>query len=158
MATEIERKFLLSALPEWLEECPSERIEQGYLALEAEGEVRVRAAGDARRLTVKRGGGRSREEVEIELDPEQFDALWPLTGGRRIYKRRYRRRVDEGLFEIDVYEGGLEGMAVVEMEFESTDAADRFQAPEWVGAEVTGDPGYANRALATDGDPRDGVA
>lgn len=156
MATEIERKFLLSAVPAWLGECDSERIEQGYLALEPDLEVRVRAAGEARRLTVKRGGGRSREEVEIEIDPEQFDALWPLTEGRRVHKRRYRRPVDEGLFEIDVYEGGLEGMVVVEIEFESTDAADRFEAPQWVGEEVTGDPRYANRALATDGDPRDG--
>ena len=94
--------------------------------------------------------------VEIELEAEQFDALWPLTEGRRVRKRRYRRRVDEGLFEIDVYEGGLEGMAVVEMEFESPEAADRFEAPQWVGEEVTGDARYANRALAVDGSPDGG--
>lgn len=153
MATEIERKFLLSALPGWLAECDSERIEQGYLALEEDVEVRVRAAGGSRRLTVKRGGGRSREEVEIELDEEQFDALWPLTEGRRVAKRRYRRQVEDGVFEIDVYEGELEGMAVVEMEFDSEETADRFRAPAWTGDEVTGAPGYANRSLAVDGAP-----
>lgn len=153
MATEIERKFLLSELPDWLGECRSERIEQGYLALEAGVEVRLRAAGDARRLTVKRGDGRSREEVEVELGREQFDELWPLTSGRRVLKRRHFRPIDGGTFEIDVFEGDLEGIAVVEMEFDSEEAADAFAPPEWVGAEVTGDARYANRRLAVAGRP-----
>ena len=153
MATEIERKFLLAELPDWLGECDSEHVEQGYVALEEGAEVRVRAAGDARRLTVKRGGGRSREEVEIELEAEQFEALWPLTEGRRVLKRRHFRAAAEGTFEIDVYEGGLAGLAVAEIEFDSEQAAERFEPPGWLGAEVTGDQRYANRTLAVDGAP-----
>lgn len=153
MGTEIERKFLITELPEWLGECESRRIEQGYLALEEDGEVRLRAAGNDRLLTVKRGSGRSREEAEVELGAEPFDALWPLTTGRRVVKCRYLRPVEEGTFEIDVYEGELEGIAVVEMEFESEIDADGFSPPAWVGVEVTGDARYANRSLAVDGPP-----
>jgi CYTH domain-containing protein len=150
---EIERKFLLAELPEWLGECESKRIEQGYLALEEGVEVRLRAAGEAHRLTVKRGAGRTREEVEVELDRDRFDALWPLTEGRRVVKRRHLRPVEGGVFEIDVYEGDLDGLAVVEIEFGSEEAADGFSPPEWVGAEVTDDARFANRALAVAGAP-----
>jgi adenylate cyclase len=151
---EIERKFLPAELPEWLGECESVRIEQGYLALEEGVEVRLRAAGEDRRLTVKRGAGRSREEVEVELDRDRFDALWPLTEGRRVVKRRYLRPAGDGVFEIDVYEDDLDGLAVVEIEFASEEAADRFRPPDWVGAEVTGDARFANRALAVAGAPK----
>ena len=58
--------------------CPSRRtcagrrpiaIEQGYLSLGADGEVRLRRRGERLLLTVKRGEGLSRDEAEIELDP-----------------------------------------------------------------------------------------
>jgi adenylate cyclase len=91
MGIEIERKFLLAEAPGWLHEHEAVRIEQGYLAIEeGEGaEVRVRRKGDDAVLTVKRGMGRTREEVEIDLSAEQLEALWPLTEGRRIAKTRY---------------------------------------------------------------------
>ena len=55
-------------------------------------EVRLRRRDGERVLTVKRGSGRTRTEEEIELEPEQFDALWPLTEGRRV--RRSANRAD----------------------------------------------------------------
>jgi CYTH domain-containing protein len=49
MATEIERKFLLSEAPAWLGECESAEIEQGYLAIAPDAEVRVRRRDGERR-------------------------------------------------------------------------------------------------------------
>ena len=71
--------------------------------------IRLRRAGDQLLLTVKRGGGLAREEQEVELGPEQFEALWPPTEGRRLSKRRHLIP-HEGLeIELDVFEGELRG-------------------------------------------------
>ena len=152
---EIERKFLVPEQPEWLDACPNEQIEQGYVALEEEVEVRLRRRGDACSLTVKRGSGETREEREVELEPEAFEELWPLTGGRRVRKRRYVRDADEGAIEIDVYEDALEGVVTAEIEFEDEAACRRFEPPAWLGRELTGDGRWANRSLAVDGAPED---
>jgi adenylate cyclase len=77
---EVERKFLVPTPPDWLSSCRVHEIEQGYLAIEGdEIEVRLRRRGDDTYLTVKRGSGEQRTEVEVEVDAEQFAALWPLT-------------------------------------------------------------------------------
>lgn len=154
MAIEIERKFLLGVLPAWLAECESDPIRQGYLALDGETEVRVREHGDQYTLTVKRGGGLVRAEVEVQLEAERFEVLWPLTEGRRVVKRRYLVPAEELHFDVDVYEEGLAGLRVAEVEFASVEASESFELPTWLGDEVTEDPRYKNRRLALDGTPR----
>jgi CYTH domain-containing protein/CHAD domain-containing protein len=152
VALEIERKFLLVEAPGWLENLPAVSIEQGYLALADEVEVRLRRVGARRLLTIKKGSGEIREEVELEVDPAQFEALWPLTESQRLTKKRYRAALGEGLeAEVDVYGGRLEGLLVVEIEFPSEQRSREFSPPAWLGEEVTGDPAYANRNLAVNG-------
>lgn len=154
MAQEIERKFVLDVPPQGLDDHPSVAIEQGYLALDGDVEVRVRRRGDHAFLTVKSGGGRRRVEQELSIGLEQFGALWPLTDGRRISKRRYLVPGPDGLqFEVDVYGGALDGLVVAEVEFPDDAAADAFSEPEWLGREVTDDPRWKNQALALHGRP-----
>ena len=151
---EIERKFLLERVPPDLPE--GRVIEQGYLAVGEDGvEVRVRRYGDGRTLTVKSGPAQVRTEEEFELDEGRFDALWPLTEGRRIAKMRHRVDLGDGLTaEVDVYRDAHEGLAVAEVEFPDEAASDGFDAPEWLGRDVTGDARYANQQLALHGPPR----
>ena len=153
---EIERKFLVRELPAGLEQSRSTRIEQGYIAIADDGtEVRVRRRDGDAVLTVKSGGGRSRFEEEMAIDPERFARLWPLTEGRRIEKTRHVIPTETGLtIELDVYSGALAGLTVAEVEFGSDDAADRFAPPEWFGAEITDDARFKNQALACEGAPR----
>jgi adenylate cyclase len=153
VAVEIERKFLISRAPDWLDRCDSERVEQGYLAVGEDGsEVRVRRIGDRTVLTAKRGRGERRLEEEIEIDAEQFAALWPLTEGRRLQKMRHY--VTDGYrVEVDVYSDELEGLIVAEVEFDSEAASAEFEPPDWLGEELTGDVRYANEHLATYGAP-----
>src|SRR5262245_700753 len=116
---ETELKFVLSEPPRFdLDGYPCEAIRQGYVAIHPDGtEVRLRAKGGRRLLGIKSGPARTRVEEEIELDEARFDALWPLTEGRRIEKRRYVIPADEGLsIELDVYEGDLEGLLTAEIE------------------------------------------
>jgi adenylate cyclase len=149
---EVERKFLLSERPE----LPAgKRIEQGYVALDPAGaEVRVRRKGDQHTLTVKSGAGLVRGEEELALSAEEFDRLWPLTDGRRVVKTRHLVELGDGLTaEVDVYEGSLEGLLVAEVEFPDEAAAGVFDAPQWLGSDVTGDKRYANQSLAVNGRP-----
>jgi adenylate cyclase len=150
---EIERKFLFDRLPE--DAGSSLRLEQGYLAITDDGtEVRVRRWPDGQALTVKHGSGEVRREVELLLDEEQFSELWPLTESRRIAKTRWHAPLGDLEWELDVFEGSLEGLKVAEVEFPDEEAAEAFEPPDWVGDEVTDDPRYANERLATDGMPR----
>jgi len=153
MPLEVERKFLLPGAPDWLQEHPSNRIEQGYLAAEDGDEVRLRRRGEQPKLTVKRGQGEVREEAEVDLSPEQFDELWPLTESMRLTKTRYLVPLDDLEVEVDTFEGDLEGLVTAEIEFESRAAADRFEPPSWLGEEVTGDERYANQSLVRSGLP-----
>ncbi|MBA3867244.1 MAG: CHAD domain-containing protein [Solirubrobacterales bacterium] len=154
MSSEIERKFLVARIPSWLGECSSTRIEQGYLAIAAEIEVRLRRAGADLTLTAKRGHGEVREEVELAFGPGQFAALWPLTADRRLTKTRHLVPLGNGLrAEVDVYRGALEGLVTAEVEFESEARSRWFRPPAWFGEELTGERRYSNQALASDGLP-----
>ncbi|HWH10186.1 MAG TPA: CYTH domain-containing protein [Solirubrobacteraceae bacterium] len=151
---EIERKFLVADPPVGYADHPSEPIEQGYIVVEGQSEVRVRRRGGRTLLTVKAGAGRVRVEEEFEIDQRRFASLWPLSEGRRIAKTRYLLPADGGLtIELDVYTGDLAGLTVAEVEFDSEAASDDFQPPGWFTRELTDDHRYANRALAVDGLP-----
>ena len=81
MASEIERKFLVKALPAFIQQQPMKAIEQGYLALDPNGkEVRLRNSNGVYSLTVKSSGTLSREEFEVQLSQEQFDQLVAAAG------------------------------------------------------------------------------
>ena len=136
MGHEIERKFQVVDPPGWLEGCRASSIEQGYLAIGENGEeVRLRRIGST-----------------AVLADEQFGALWPLTEGRRIRKRRHY--VENGpTIEVDVYLDGLEGLVTAEVEFPSVEEADAFDPPEWLADELTGDERFANQQLAISGAP-----
>lgn len=152
MATEIERKFLLDEPPEQLRGRSGKRIEQGYVTTAGAIEVRLRKLEDRRLLTAKLGHGESRVEVEITIDSAQFDALWPLTGSRRLRKTRYLVPLGSGLeAEVDVFADDLAGLVTAEVEFGDEQQSHDFQPPPWLGEEVTGDRRYANGTLATEG-------
>jgi adenylate cyclase len=152
---EIERKLLVDAPPDDLGAWDAVRLEQGYLAITDEVEVRVRRKDGARAvLTVKSAPGLSRVEEELAVDGGAFERLWPLTAGRRVVKVRHRRQERPGvLLELDVYEGELSGLMTLEVEFPDEDAARAWTPPPWAGREVTGDKAYANQSLAVRGRP-----
>jgi adenylate cyclase len=154
-AEEIERKFLVGALPDNLSQYPSKEINQGYLIISKDGtEVRVREKGDHYFLTVKSGRGETRGESEMALGESQFNSLWLLTEGVRIEKTRYEIPYGENLVELDVYHGHLEGLVTAEVEFGTVQSSMEFIVPEWFGREVTEDRGYKNQSLAVYGIPR----
>lgn len=151
---EIERKFLVARLPV-LEGLKAKPVRQGYVTLEGDSvELRLREKGGAFFLTLKSEGGLQRMEREIEIGRDQFDTLWPATGGRVVEKTRYVGALADGVtFELDVFAGVLAPLVLVEVEFETVEAARAFTPPDWFGEDVTEDRRYRNRALADDGVP-----
>ena len=147
---EIERKFLVRVLPDDLPRFPHALIEQGYLAIAAEGvQVRLRKSGEIHSLTFKRGRDNAREEREVELTAEQFAILWPGTAGKRLTKTRYDVPLGDRVVEIDVYAGRHPGLIVAEVEFDDEQSALEFQPPDWLGDDVTHDSRYSNQLLAS---------
>ncbi|HXV85125.1 MAG TPA: CHAD domain-containing protein, partial [Gemmatimonadales bacterium] len=128
---EIERKFLLKELPPALREAASLEVRQGWLpgTVLQERLRSIGANGELRYFrTVKVGKGVERMELEEETTPELFEHLWPLTEGRRVTKRRYRRR-DHGLtWEVDVFSDRDLVLAEVELPAVTTPVA----LPKWL--------------------------
>lgn len=139
MSQEIERKFLLEAIPGDIRRRSERiRIQQGYLALGEDGrEVRLRKAGHQYWLTVKAEGALTREEYETELTAQQFQKLWEATENRRLSKDRFRCRQADYWLDIDEYHQPLQGLLVAEVEFRSEAAAHRFEPLPWMGREIT---------------------
>jgi CYTH domain-containing protein len=153
---EIERKFLVDAVPDDLDGRRASSIEQGYVAIDPDGtEVRIRRRDGTSTLTVKSGGGLARVEEELAIDDAAFERLWPLTAGRRIEKVRHVIPTDiPGVeIELDEYRGDLDGLLVAEVEFPGEDEAHAFTPPPWFGADVTDDRRFKNQRLAVDGRP-----
>ena len=155
--SEIERKYLVRAVPN-LEGVKRQEVLQGYMAVDADGtEVRLRRIGGRYVETVKTGAGLKRGEIEIDITPEQFNALWPSTENRRVEKTRYEIEYAGCIIELDLYSGGLAGLQVAEVEFDSEDASAAFTPPDWFGREITEDSAFKNRNLAMHGAPRETV-
>lgn len=154
MSQEIERKFLVNELPADLENYPHNEIMQGYLIVtDNDIEVRLRKKSDKYFETVKAGSGLVRKESEKEIPKEAFWDHWPHTEGKRVEKIRYEILYNGKLIELDIYSGGLQGLAVAEVEFDSEEDSVSFEPPSWFGEEVTHDERYKNKNLALYGKP-----
>lgn len=149
---EIERKFLVSSLPE-LRDYKGKCVKQGYISTDPV--IRVRQMADLYTLSVKSKGHLVRKEFELDLTPEQFDDLWKKVDDVYVSKTRYFIPLDaEHVAELDIYYGDLDGLVTVEVEFDSTRAAEKFIAPDWFGKDVTHDSRYKNNHLAVYGLPK----
>lgn len=149
MAVEIERKFLV-ANDRWREHVASTlSLKDGLVVRDADKKVRVRSYGDRATLTIKgRREGISRPEFEYEIPRADADALFLLCGEYVLEKTRHIVPWHGHTWEIDVYRGMLEGVTIAEVELASEAAV--FVRPDWIGAEVSGDPRYKKINMLTE--------
>ena len=152
MGQEIERKFLVSFLPEGM---GGTNMRQGYLQPEKERAVRVRTVqkDESKKgvLTIKGIGsesGMSRYEFEIEIPVPDADYLLSLCDKPLIEKTRYKYDYEDLTWEIDEFHGVNDGLVVAEVELESED--QQFKKPNFIGEEVTGQVKYYNMMLLKD--------
>lgn len=147
MAQEIERKFLVKSEFKNLAKKET-RITQGYLSSVPERTVRVRVKGDKGFLTIKGIGnesGASRYEWEKEIAVDEVKELLKICEPGVIDKTRFLVEAGEHTYEVDEFYGDNQGLTVAEVELNSED--EKFEKPEWLGEEVTGDVKYYNSML-----------
>ena len=147
---EIERKYLLEGLPDTAAAAPSVEIAQGYLpgTKILERIRRVCQAGKTHFVrTIKLGKGVSRIEIEEPMTEQFFDALWPLTEGRRIRKRRFLVPDGNLVWEIDEFLDQHLVLGEIELPDERHPTIPDWLAPH-VTREVTDEPAFTNARLA----------
>lgn len=148
---EIERKFLVKDLPT-LETYNSTKMLQAYVSIEPV--IRIRKEDDNFVLTVKSRGGIVREEFELNIAENEFNALLKKVEGIIIEKTRYFIPLSNELTaEVDVFYGDLNSLITVEVEFSSLKDAENFVPPDWFGEDVSLDYRYKNNNLALYGLP-----
>ena len=154
---EIEKKFLVKEIPTNLENFVSDKIIQGYLNITSEPVLRIRAKKNKYFLTYKSSiKGKSSfdynicNEYELPITLDAFDHLKTKIDGNLIVKDRYYIKLDNNLTaELDVFDGKLKGLVLVEVEFECEDDAKNFIKPNWFGKDVSKDKKYRNSFLST---------
>ncbi|MGD9886104.1 CYTH domain-containing protein [Reyranella sp.] len=142
MATEIERKFLV-ANDAWRKRyVRKDHIKDGLVCFSAERKVRVRLRENRATLTIK-GKKAGFRDYEFEYEIPVADAKELLAShcdGYVLEKTRYHVPHGSLVWEVDVYEGILDGIVLAEIEVSSETAP--IPLPDWIGAEVTGRPEY----------------
>lgn len=147
MGKEIEYKFLVEP-NKWaaLEKPKPQLIIQSYLQNLPERTVRVRVKGNKGFLTIKGATeGVTRLEYEYEIPVSEVEEIIAQFQLPYIRKNRYELKVDQHIWEIDVFEGPLEGLILAEVEVSSE--GESFTRPNWVTEDVSTNPDYYNAVL-----------
>ena len=131
---EIERKYLVSGIPDNIDSYPCRFIEQGYL--NTAPVVRVRRDNDNYYLTYKGGGMMTREEYNLPLNKEAYEHLIKKADGNGY------------TIELDIFEELFAGTILAEVEFPTIEAANSYIAPSWFIKDVTNDPAYHNSNMS----------
>ena len=143
---EIERKFLVTKLPDNLKDYPHDELSQAYVSTSPV--IRVRKKNDDYILTLKSGGMLAREEIEMPITEASFNHLKNKRDGMIISKTRYKIPEEHGYtIELDLFHDAYEGFCMAEVEFGSVEEAKAFLPPDWFGKEVTFDRRFHNSWL-----------
>jgi adenylate cyclase len=144
---EIERKFLVNNEElEFIKTYRGIRIEQAYIQNEKDRTVRLRTKGDKAFLTIKSGTTTlSRDEFEYQIPVEDALAMMDAMELKTLTKTRYEIELNQHKWEVDIFEGKLEGLIIAEIELKTED--EYFQKPTWLREEVTFDSNYLNANL-----------
>ena len=156
---EIERKFLLSRIPDFavkeLQLAQKISIEQIYVNSSSGEETRIRKRSQngfsvyylTRKVPVGPGVRNEREEEIRAIDYMEMQKE-QIHGSKIIRKNRYCFAYNNQYFELDII---TEPKKRCLLEIELTEEGDRLELPDFlkIKKEVTGDERYSNYALAT---------
>lgn len=148
MLIEIERKFLVKNLGFLNESFKKYKIIQGYLSKDPHRTVRVRIYENKAFLTIKgksSENGVSRIEIEKSIPLVDGKRLLKLCLPELIKKDRYSIKINDHIFQVDVFKEKNEGLIIAEIELNSENSD--YPKPNWLGKEVTGQKKYYNSQL-----------
>ena len=157
---EIEKKWVidLDKLDFSLEDANAFHIVQTYINYEPE--IRVRQITYKKStwhmMALKRWVNEDalvREESDFYITKEEYDSTVVRGLDNTIYKTRYQYEKDGLTYCVDVFEGALEGLVYLEIEFDSEEEANAFGDPVYAIKDVTNDRRFKNQELAQFGMP-----
>tara|TARA_B100001094_G_C18170018_1_gene794522 strand:- start:1982 stop:2551 length:570 start_codon:yes stop_codon:yes gene_type:complete len=120
----------------------------GLISTTKDWTARIRYSDSSTFLTMK-GKRIQATAVELEwpIERDIAEEIFLMEDFPLVEKTRYNWRGSDGmLWEIDVFEGGLEGLVLAEVELPSENHP--VEIPSWIGQEITGDGSWSNAALA----------
>lgn len=149
---ELEKTYLLQRLPDGIEKCQFEEIYDSFIPIDSDHPViRLRHRGDRYEITKKvpaaNGDASQQTEDTIKLTKTEFDAL-NVVPGLTFRKRRYYCTINGFAAEVDVYLDKLEGLALVDFEFQTETELNAFVMPGICLVDVTQDKTFAGGMLA----------
>ena len=150
---EIEYKYLVDT-SKWKEisKPAPQLIVQGYLHTSINKTIRVRIKNKKAYFTVKgKTIGITRSEFEYEIPLEDAKTMLNQLVDKKISKKRYEISVGKHIWEVDEFEGTLNGLIIAELEVESEN--EQFVLPNWVTVNVSEDKRYYNAVLIEEGIP-----
>ena len=148
---ELEITYLAKRLPEGLDSCESKEILDIYFPESSRHpNLRLRKDGSRCMITKKHpidDGDASRQlEETILLTEQEFNDFERLQG-KRVRKIRYLYAHEGKEAEIDVFKDGLDGLVLVDFEFDTVEEKNSFKMPEFCLADVTQDEVVAGGML-----------
>ncbi len=166
MALEIEKKFLLPALPADLDErgklLAHMIVNQSYINNSPEVRIRrnqvlfadphpgdrepiysVSGDGYMYLMAIKSDGTLTRTEVEFDIAQEAYYELQAMIGLAPIVKDYYRYWIDDMVYEFSIVDKGSEtGFVYLEIEFGTEEDANNYVCPFEGAIDVTEDKSY----------------
>jgi adenylate cyclase len=146
MGNETERRFLVRG--EAWRKFAKEEVEyrQGYLSLDPDRNVRIRASADDAVITIKgKRQGLTRSEFEYPISLEDASLLlFEVCQKPLIYKTRFTIPANQQKWEVDEYQNENQGLTIAELELRRN---GRISKPDWIGEEISGDERFSNAAL-----------
>jgi len=153
---ELERRWLVDAVRRpWLDSHPVTVIEDRYIdgtRMRLRRMIRHDVGEVICKLTKKYecADPSARPIVTSYLTQAEYDVLRALPA-RELVKRRYRLPFGGRAWSVDVFQGALQGLAMIECEVDDRTALQELTPPDWALREVTHLPQWQCGALAIAG-------
>ncbi|PCI30801.1 hypothetical protein COB52_00990 [Candidatus Kaiserbacteria bacterium] len=152
---ELELTYLAKELPKDLFDSPSKKIVDLYVENGMEhSDLRIRRNGDEYELTRKRpteeGDASKQVETTIPISDVEFESF-SGTRSKVVSKTRYYYEYGGTVAEFDIFENAMEGLVVIDFEFNSELEKDEFAMPAFCLADVTQEKFIAGGMVAGKG-------
>lgn len=148
---ELELTFLAKERPSELNGVEPEIMVDTYVPKSGFADLRIRKRGGKFEITKKvplRPGDYSiMKELTIPLNEDEYEELSSV-GNRKVLKHRYSVEIEGYPAEVDVFQGDLFGLVLIDFEFKNELEKTKFKVPAVCLADVTQESFIAGGKLA----------
>lgn len=150
---ELERTLLLKYIPDEIRNVQPCEMVDVYVPDDPKkhSQFRIRQNGTKFEITKKiplsNDDASKQTETTITLSTDEYNCLVKAST-KRVTKHRYKTTYNGYTMEVDIFSGDLEGLAVVDFEFESEEAMEAFEPPDFCLADITQETFIAGGVLA----------